>query len=210
MKISQKTLKGSLKLLDTTKQVSFKADIKDVEGLIGGTFTLDINRHDYGLSWQKPNSGLLKKVAGKSISDKVDIRVNVLAKKVKNKETKNKKQKQGGFHMKLKKGLPIALMATGVFAGSTVFAVKEAQASKSSYYKCKGVATKWAGDCGANDHACAGKNPDDFDANEWVKVSSKSDCTAIQTALKNPAIKKYVLDMQADTVSATKQGKFGK
>ncbi len=111
--------------------------------------------------------------------------------------------------MKLKKELPLVLCATGLITGLSVEAGKNKN-TKPSYYKCKGIATKWAGDCGANGHNCAGKNNDDFDANEWVKVSRKNDCTAIQNALKNPAIKKYILDMQAKTVVASKTGKFDK
>ncbi len=79
-KISQKRLKGTLQILDTKKKVSFKADMKALSGMIGGVFKLSINRHHYRLTWQKPNTGILKKVAGKSVGDIVKIKVNVLAK----------------------------------------------------------------------------------------------------------------------------------
>ena len=72
---------------------------------------------------------------------------------------------------------------------------------------CKGIATKWAGDCGTSTHSCASQNKDDFSSEEWMYMPSQSACAAVKRALRNPAIKQYVLDVQAKTVVAVKKKK---
>ena len=71
---------------------------------------------------------------------------------------------------------------------------------------CKGIATKWVNDCGANKHKCAGQAKSNFDRNEWLKMSEK-DCMTVQKALKNKAVRSYVERIQKGTVVATKRGK---
>ena len=83
---------------------------------------------------------------------------------------------------------------------------KAAKKSSSNKIECKGVATKWVNDCSANGHSCGGKAQANFDANEWLKMS-QGDCKAIQAALKNPAVKKYVEMVQKGTAGAIKRGK---
>ena len=85
-KVPTKTLRGKLKILDTEKVVTFKGQIKAVDNMIGGTLKLAINRHKYGLNWQKPGTNLLKKAAGKSVGDIVKITVNILTKQKKEKK----------------------------------------------------------------------------------------------------------------------------
>ena len=71
---------------------------------------------------------------------------------------------------------------------------------------CTGIATKWVNDCSANGHACGGQAKTNFDSKEWLKMDKK-DCEAIQIALKNPALKKYVEMVQKGTAGAVKRGK---
>ena len=72
---------------------------------------------------------------------------------------------------------------------------------------CKGVATKWVNDCGANGHDCASSAKSNFDANEWLYMSSAEDCSAVKSALKSTAVKNYIERIQKGTVAATKRGK---
>lgn len=82
-KLSDKKVKGKLKILKTTKNVSFKASMNEQGNMLAGTFTASINRNKYGLTWQKPGSGLLKKAGGKTVGDIVTMNINLLAKKMK-------------------------------------------------------------------------------------------------------------------------------
>ncbi len=70
------TLEGSLKILKTEKKVNFQITKKtfkkkkhpaEVEIQASGK----INRQDFGLTWQKPSSGLKEKIAGKFVGDEV-------------------------------------------------------------------------------------------------------------------------------------------
>ena len=71
---------------------------------------------------------------------------------------------------------------------------------------CKGIATKWVNDCGANGHDCHASATSNFDANEWLKMTPK-DCKTVQEAIKNPVVKAYVERIQKGTVVAVKRGK---
>ena len=73
-------LDGSLKILKTEKKVNFQITKKtfknkkhpaEVEIQASGK----INRQDFGLTWQKPSSGLKEKIAGKFVGDEVMMTV---------------------------------------------------------------------------------------------------------------------------------------
>ena len=77
-------ISGKLKILKTTKKIKLKSKIKPlkVEGKImrvGFEATGEIDRQDFGLSWQKPATGLLAKAAGKFVGDDVELIINVSA-----------------------------------------------------------------------------------------------------------------------------------
>ena len=82
--------------------------------------------------------------------------------------------------------------------------IENANAAKKIY--CKGIATKWVNDCGANGHDCASQATSNFDKNEWLKMTSK-DCEAVKSALKNKAVRDYVERIQKGTIVAVKRGK---
>ncbi len=83
-------------------------------------------------------------------------------------------------------------------AGLTLTSLTTAvMASGKNYVQCKGVALKKMNDCGAKGHGCSGKAKKDFDPQEWVKTKTQADCDAIQNAVKNPAVKKYLQDISS-------------
>ncbi len=76
------TLKGSLKILKTKKEVIFQVKKKTVKtkdsvSKISVVAEGKINRKHFGLSWQKPSSGLKEKIAGKFVGDEVKMTVNL-------------------------------------------------------------------------------------------------------------------------------------
>ncbi len=93
----------------------------------------------------------------------------------------------------------IGLLTTGCSSMSMT-------AAKGGKVHCKGIATKWVNDCGANGHKCASQAKSNFNRNEWLKMS-KADCMTVQKALKNKAVRKYVKRVQKGTVVAVKRGK---
>ena len=94
-------------------------------------------------------------------------------------------------------------VAGAIVAGG---AVNTTEAHAGGYY-CKGISMKWVNGCAANGHQCEFKAKTDWDKNEWLSVKNEADCKAIKTALKNPAIKKYVEKIRDTTVVAVKRGK---
>jgi polyisoprenoid-binding protein YceI len=90
--LNTKNIAGSLKILKTSKKVKLKSDIntlKDESGAIqtiGASISGSLNRKDYGLTWQKEETGLLAKAAGKFVGDTVTLNVNILLKKVNHKK----------------------------------------------------------------------------------------------------------------------------
>lgn len=103
-----------------------------------------------------------------------------------------------------------ALLSTALagFLLSGVQAFGGPSKSKNSV-KCKGVATKWANDCGTNEHSCAGQATVNFHKEEWVYMD-KSDCQAVKSALKNSAVRNYIEKVQNKTKAAVKRGKHKK
>lgn len=94
-------------------------------------------------------------------------------------------------------------MAGAIVTGGAALST-DAQAAQ---HYCKGISMKWVNGCQANGHGCEFKAKKDWDKAEWLPVASKKDCAAIQKALKNPAIKKYVEKVRDTTVVAVKRGK---
>ena len=75
-------LKGTLRILKKKKKVDLTIKIKSMKrsGKIWKiTITADgeIDRKDYGLTWQKPSSGLKEKLAGKFVGDEVKLMVTL-------------------------------------------------------------------------------------------------------------------------------------
>ena len=109
--------------------------------------------------------------------------------------------------MKKKVVLSSAALIGALASGVTQVADASMHPSKSSgKIHCKGIATKWVNDCGANGHDCAGAAKSNFDSEEWLKMSPE-DCKTVQNALKNKAVKNYVKRIQKGTVVAVKRGK---
>ena len=72
-----------MKILKTTKTVKLKAKIKSVKvknniERVGIEANGEVNRKVFGLTWQKPGTGLLAKAAGKFVGDEVKIMVNLI------------------------------------------------------------------------------------------------------------------------------------
>lgn len=85
--LNTKTASGSLKILKTTKKVKLPTEmnvLKNSDGSIekiGASIKGSLNRKDYGLTWQKEETGLLAKAAGKFVGDTVTLNVNIVLKK---------------------------------------------------------------------------------------------------------------------------------
>ncbi len=100
----------------------------------------------------------------------------------------------------------LSTVLIGLLAAGGQLIGEEASALEPGHIKCKGIATKWTNDCGANGHGCHYHAKTDFNKNEWIGMS-KADCDKIQRAIKNPAIKAYIKKIQKNTASAVKSGK---
>ena len=111
--------------------------------------------------------------------------------------------------MKSKKTLNAAvagLLISGATYSTTVKASGTKDAPGGKNIHCEGVAMKYVNDCGANGHKCGGQAASNFQKGEWLKMS-KEDCKAVKTAIKNPAIKRYLERIQKGTAAAVKSGK---
>ncbi len=72
------SIQGSLKILKVEKTVNFQIDKKNLKkGSEGDEVELQvsgsINRQHFGLTWQKPSTGLKEKLAGKFVGDEVSM-----------------------------------------------------------------------------------------------------------------------------------------
>ncbi len=103
----------------------------------------------------------------------------------------------------MKKRISKKIALGGLILTSCTLSAMEATQAETH---CKGVATKWVNDCKANGHGCSMHAEANFDANEWLKLSSK-DCKQVQEAIKNPVVKRYIERIQKGTVTAVKRGK---
>ena len=92
-------IKGKLKILKTKKDASFQIKPKLMKGrgdqvqMIGMEALGNIDRRHFGLTWQKPGTGLKEKLAGKFVGDQVDLAVNLVFKNTKTKTTNTNKTK---------------------------------------------------------------------------------------------------------------------
>ena len=76
-------LKGILKILNTSRKISLTGKarfIHDGKEMLKIAVELSgkLNRHEYGINWQKPSAGVFQKVAGKFVGDWVYISVHAL------------------------------------------------------------------------------------------------------------------------------------
>ena len=73
--------KGKLKILKSKRNVTLDIQSKILEGKkfrIGVMAQGEINRQKFGLTWQKPGSGIKNKLAGKLVGDKVKMDINLV------------------------------------------------------------------------------------------------------------------------------------
>ncbi len=82
--VGDKTIKGKLKILKTTKTVKLKSKIAPIRvkgkiAKLGIEANGEVDRTDFGLTWQKEGTGLLAKAAGKFVGDDVELNINVVA-----------------------------------------------------------------------------------------------------------------------------------
>lgn len=88
-------VKGSLSIVKATRSVSFPSKVKIISSQngvlkIGIQLEGKINRKHYGLNWDQPATGFLKKAAGKLVGDWVKISVNALFQPEKKEKTSKK------------------------------------------------------------------------------------------------------------------------
>ena len=97
--LTSKNMSGDLKILKTIRPVRLKSVISPLKGThgvekIGIQAEGVVDRQKFGLTWQKPSTGFLSRVAGKFVGDEVKILVNVLAEMRNNKTTKESKNEK--------------------------------------------------------------------------------------------------------------------
>lgn len=91
LNLNSRKIKGNLKILKTSKTITLNAETKPLKTkqgieMIGVQANGQINRQHFGLTWQKPSTGLLAKVAGKFVGNEVTININALAQPAKEKK----------------------------------------------------------------------------------------------------------------------------